>query len=464
MRCQAWPHLLCVTLLLAACGRAGDGALAAAKSSAPAATQSSAAKAAAAASAPVLLLAPEDLRTLALRAQASGPVITGSIQPERRADLRAELSAVVTQVLKENGEAVKLGELLVRLDDTTIRDSLASADAAARASSQSLEQAERQLQRLKTLQAQGMTTMLALDDAEVRRNNAQSDVVANRARVANARLQLQRTEVRAPFDGVLSERKASVGDTAQIGKELVKVIDPGSMRFEGMVSADRMHELKIGQPVRFRVNGYPQSDFSGNIRRIDAAANATTRQVEVLVALAKGQAPRVAGLYAEGRVEVGTVQALLVPEASLLRSGDSAFVWRVQDKMLRKVSVKVGERDARSGEVPLLGGVAQGDRILRQPGSGLVDGQSVELAAPVAAVAPVADAAPGAAAAPVAPAAAVAAAPVAPTAAVAAAAVVASAAPVAPAAPVANTPRLAAVAPAAAAPSRPAPRSVNSGK
>ena len=136
------------------------------------------------------------------------------------------------QVLKENGEAVRAGDLLVRLDDTAIRDALTSADEAQRAAGQSFEQAERQLQRLKTLRAQGMTSMQALEDAEVRRNNAQSDLVAARARVATARQQLRRTEVRAPFAGLVSDRKVSAGDTASVGKELVKVIDPGSMRFD----------------------------------------------------------------------------------------------------------------------------------------------------------------------------------------------------------------------------------------
>ena len=174
-------------------------------------------------------------------ARAAGPVITGSLQPERRADLRAEVSAVVLQVLKENGEPVRAGDLLVRLDDTAIRDSLASADEAVRAAAQAFEQAERQFQRLKTLQAQGMASTQALEDAEIRRNNAQSDLVGGAsARVVQARQQLQRTEVRAPFDGVVSERKVSAGDTAQVGKELLKVIDPRSMRFEGLVSADRM--------------------------------------------------------------------------------------------------------------------------------------------------------------------------------------------------------------------------------
>lgn len=380
--------LLAATLV--ACGKAPQDAAAGAKAGA-AASQSAkgAAPAVSAASAPVLLLAPEDIRTVGASTLASGPVVTGSIQPERRADLRAEVSAVVTQVLKENGEAVKRGELLVRLDDTVIRDSLASAEEAARAANQAHEQAERQVQRLKTLQAQGMSSMQAMEDAEVRRNNAQSELVAARTRVASARQQLQRTEVRAPFDGVVSERRASVGDTAQVGKELVKVIDPASMRFEGLVSADRMHELKLGQEVAFRVNGYPQTEFVGKVRRVDAAANATTRQVEVLVAITQGEAPRVAGLYAEGRIETGHQQALMLPEAALVRAGDAAHVWRVQGQTLAKVAVKLGARDARTGAYPVLSGLAEGDRILRNPSGTLVDGQRVQItAAPSPAQAP----------------------------------------------------------------------------
>ena len=328
--------------------------------------------------------------------QATGPVITGSLQPERRADLRAEVGALVQQVLKENGEPVRAGDLLVRLDDSAIRDSLASAEEAVRAAAQAQEQAERQVQRQKTLQAQGMMSMQALEDAEIRRNSAQSELVAARARAASARQQLRRTEVRAPFDGVLSERKVSAGDTAQVGKELVKVIDPRSMRFEGLVSADRLHALKIGQAVGFRVNGYPQTEFAGTVRRIDAAANATTRQLEVLVAFADpGAAPRVAGLFAEGRVETGGSSALMLPEASLVRAGEAVFAWRVDDTgggaVLRKVSLKMGERDPRSGEFAVLSGLAAGDRVLRNPGSTLADGQRVDWAGP-AAVSPVAPA------------------------------------------------------------------------
>jgi RND family efflux transporter MFP subunit len=368
---------LVAALILVACGKGKDGA------APPQAGASGATASATGASAPAkpLLISPEDLRTVGRSVAGSGPVISGSIQPERRADLRAEISSVVLQVLKDSGEAVKKGELLVRLDDTAIRDSLASADESARAASQSFEQAERQFQRLKTLQAQGMSSMQAMEDAEMRRNNAQSDLVAAKARAATARQQLQRTEVRAPFDGVVSDRKVSAGDTAQVGKELVKVIDPNSMRFDGSVSADRMQEIKIGQVVNFRVNGQGNTQFTGKVRRIDAAADATTRQMEVLVDFTSETRPRVAGLFAEGRIETGSTEVVVVPEASVVRSGDETHVWRVADARLQKQAVKLGDRDARRGVYVLLAGVKEGDRILRNPSSTLVDGQAVELVA-----------------------------------------------------------------------------------
>lgn len=376
----AW---VCSAVVLAACGKGAPGADAS-KATGPAA--SAALAAANAASAPVLLVAAEDLHAVRAGGPGNGPVITGSIQPEKRADLRAEVAAVVNQVLKDNGETVKRGELLMRLDDVAIRESLQSADAGLRAAQQAFDQAQRQVERLKTLQAQGMTSVQALDDAEGRRNAAQSELVAARSRVVSAQQQLRRTEVRAPFDGVVSERKASVGDTAQVGKELVKVIDPRGMRFEGQISADRLDEVKIGQAVTFRINGFGDEDFDGTVQRLDATANATTRQVEVVVAFAQpAKAPKVAGLYAEGRIASGGAATARLPEGSIVRDNGGAVVWRVKDGRLARVPVQLGERDARTGEFELKGGLADGDQILRNPGANLVDGQRVELPKAVAA-------------------------------------------------------------------------------
>ncbi|KQN77421.1 secretion protein HlyD [Duganella sp. Leaf61] len=329
-----------------------------------------------------LQVASEDTLVVQSSGLASGPVITGSIQPERRADLRAEVSAIVLQVLKENGEPVKKGDVLLRLDETSIRDNVNSAEEAARAAQQSLDQTQRMLERQTTLRSSGMVSSQALEDVELRRNTAQSELAAAKSRLVTARQQLGRTVVRAPFDGIVSERKVSNGDTAQVGKELVKVIDPASMRFEGTVSADKIGVVKVGQPVLFRVNGYPGQNFAGTVKRVDPAANAVTRQVEVLVSFAGPAQPRVAGLYAEGRVEAQVNAALTVPQAALVQAGDVNYVWRVKNGVMNKAMLGIGTRDERTGNWQVLSGLAAGDTIMRVPGSNFKDGLKVAFIAP----------------------------------------------------------------------------------
>lgn len=326
-----------------------------------------------------LVIAPEDVLTVQGSSMVSGPVVTGTIQPERKADLRAEVSAVVLQVLKENGDVVRRGDLLVRLDETSIRDNVNSAEDAARNAVLALDQAERNVQRLKTLRASGMTSLQALDEAEVRRNGAQSELSAANSRTAQARQQLQRTSIRAPFDGVVSDRKVSAGDTASVGKELLKVIDPTSLRFEGRVSADKISAVKVGQAVNFRINGYTQ-DFRGKVLRMNPSANDVTRQVEILVGFSDAAQPRVSGLYAEGTVETTKVDALTIPETALVKAGDKTSAWRVKDLKLAKVDLSVGARDARTGNYEVRTGLSTGDTVMRMPSSNFKDGQAIQLA------------------------------------------------------------------------------------
>ena len=334
-------------------------------------------------------LGSEDVLQVGTSEHGTGPVISGSLQPEIRADLRAEVAAMVIKVHKENGELVRKGDLLVSLDSSVLRDNLNSAEESMRAAAQSLDGAERQYQRIKSLQAQGMVSLQGLEESENKRNSAQSEFVASKARVAAAKQQLDRTEVRAPFQGVVSARKASAGDTAQIGKELIQVIDPSSMRFEGQVSADQMNSLKVGQRVNFRINGVAQSGDQlgsrGTIKRIDGAANPVTRQVSVIVEIAGKDRPPVVGLFAEGVIETSTKSVLMVSENSLRREGDKVFAWVLDGNKIVKRNVQLGDRDTRLGEWVVSSGLVAGEKILRNTSSSLKDGQPFTLRADTAA-------------------------------------------------------------------------------
>jgi membrane fusion protein, multidrug efflux system len=325
-----------------------------------------------------MLISQVDLVEISASRIASGPIISGSLQAQKQADLRAEVSAVVLQVLKDNGDQVQKGDLLVRLDNTTFRQALSSAREAEGAAKQNFDQAERQFSRFKTLSGTGAVSTQAREDAELRRNAAQSEMASAHTRVVQESQQVARTEVRAPFSGVVGGREVSSGDTAAIGKALLKVIDPSSIVFIGFVSSEQIALLQINQVVTFHINGYPNQIFEGHIERVNPVADASTRQVGVQVALT-GNKHLVVGLFAEGRVQTEAKQGLTIPEASLVQEGDKAYVWRVKNGVLNKISVQLGARDLQSGDYAISAGLDEGDHVIRHPRGALVEGASVKM-------------------------------------------------------------------------------------
>ena len=330
-------------------------------------------------SAEPLLLVREDLMAAQTETLTLGPVITGSLQPELSADLRAEVPGIVLQVLKDNGDQVSKGDALLRIDSTTIRDNLLSAQEAERAAEAALDQAERQYKRMQTMVEKGVVAVETVETAEGVRNQAQSALASARARVVESRQLLEKTEVRAPFDGVVAARIVSAGNTVQVGTELLKVLDISTIRFEGMVAADEVGKVNPGAKVHFRVNGFPDREFEGTVQRINPVANEVTRQVQVLVSLPEIDVNFVAGLYAEGRIDSQSRSAIMLPESAVVREGDLAHVWIVSQGALQHSQVVLGEQDRRLGRYEITSGVATGDQLLRHPLGALKDGRAVQI-------------------------------------------------------------------------------------
>jgi hypothetical protein len=97
-----------------------------------------------------------------------------------------------------------------------------------------------------------------------------------------------------------------------------------------------------------------------------------------LVDLVGEKQPKLAGLYAEGRVETEVRSSLTIPASAVVRDGDSAFAWRVTDNKLKKVPLAIVERDARTGDFVLKSGLAAGDQVIRYPTALLKDNQPVQ--------------------------------------------------------------------------------------
>lgn len=327
-----------------------------------------------------VVLGPENVVRVEQRELQSGPVLSGTLQARRAAAMRAEVQGAVLEMAVEQGQQVKKGQLLARIEDTSLRDQLIAARTAVRVARNAVQVARAEEQRNLKLSDAGVITKRDLERAVLARAQAQAQLSEAEARLALARQQLGRTRIRAPFDGVVSERHASAGDIVQLGTPLYTVIDPTSLRLEASVPASQLNLLKPGARVDFNVGGYGERTFAGRIERINPAVDPATGQVRLYVTLPNTEQALLTGLFAEGRVAALQREAPAVPVSVVDTSAESPTVLRVRNGRVERVPVKLGMTDALAGQVELRSGVQEGDWVLRGSAKDLAVGTRVKVA------------------------------------------------------------------------------------
>ena len=354
--------LLPLTLALAGCsgGEAKDSEPAA--SAAPAAVQ----------------IGQENIVTVKRGVIVVGPMISGELRAEREATVRAELGGSMLQVTVEEGQPVRKGALLGRIDARSLGDTRQSAVSAVRSAENQLAVARREAERTEQLVTAGA---LAQRDVDVARNNvtsAEAQLADARSRLASADTSLADAVIRAPIDGIVSNRAVNAGDVVASGTELFTIIAPSSMRLEAAVPSADLRSLRTGATVLFTVRGYDEP-FEGRIERIAPQADPTTRQVPIFVSIPNSGGRLVAGLFAEGRVVAETVDGLVVPMNAVNTSGNAPWVLRVAKGAAEKVPVTIGLRDPHTEQLQIASGVNDGDILLRGASQGITPGTPVRV-------------------------------------------------------------------------------------
>lgn len=359
-----------VTLLLvAALGGCGGGSPAEPAASAAPAQQR-----------PVTL-APENVVVVEARALSAGPEISGTLRAKREAALRAEVPGAVLQVAAETGQKVSAGQLLARIDDAALQQSLLAARSGLTAARNAAQVAETNARRARTLAEAGAVAPQQAEQAEQALDAARAQAADATARVSLAEEQAGKARIRAPFAGVIAQRQVSLGDVLAPGAPLFTVIDPARLQFEASIPAARLGEVKPGARVDFAVTGFEGQRFEGNIERVAPAVDPATGQVRVFVDVPNAQGRLISGLYAQGRVAAETVNAPAAPLDAVDVAASPPTVLRVANGKVEKVEVKTGLRDEVLGVVALTAGVAPGDvLVLGSARAAVVDGAPVKLA------------------------------------------------------------------------------------
>jgi len=330
---------------------------------------------------PEQIIGPELVAIVATTTITSGPSISGSLVADKTAAIRAEVGGRVTAVLVEPGARVSKDAPLARVDDNAVREAMLGAKSGVTQAQLGADIAKRDQDRAERLLAAGAVAENAVENA--RRGNlaAQAALEDAKARLANAQRNLDNTTLKAPYDGIVSERQVNAGDIVAPGAPMFTIVDPSTMRLEGSVPADQLGAVHLGASVKFGVTGYPGTSFVGTISNIYPSADPQTKQVR-LYARIPNAGSLVAGLFASGRVASTSHSALAVPLNAVDQRGLKPSVLRLKGGKAEKVQITLGVRDDETENVEVLAGLAAGDTVLVGRAQGITIGAPVKVSAP----------------------------------------------------------------------------------
>jgi HlyD family secretion protein len=330
-------------------------------------------------------------------AMARSLVVNGSLAAWDELPVGAEAGGLaITQVEVEEGDRVTKGQLLAQLDDSVLRAQLAQAHAAVAQAEAGLQKAEAMsatagsdVRRAKELSKNGFisgqlaeqretTAATALADVNVARQN----LVTSKAIADERAAQLAQTEVRAPTDGIVSKRMATLGNVVSVGQQLFRLIRDGRVELRAEVPEMDLVRLTAGQPATIIANDADPRRFEGNIRLIGATVDPQTRIGMVYIALPDDPALK-PGMYVHGEISTGSSDAIQVPEEALVFKDSKPAIFVISaDSRAKLRMVVTGARV--NGLVEIIGGVAAGEQVALAGAGYLKDNDLVRVEAAIA--------------------------------------------------------------------------------
>ncbi len=293
-----------------------------------------------------------------------GPSLSGTLEPEHAAQIRAQVGGAVLAVYVDAGASVSAGQLVALIDTLALGDAARSARSQLVSAKLAADVAKRNYERSQTLHTAGAIADRDLENAHNQSVASDAMLADAQSRVTGAEKMLANASVRAPFGGVVSDRPANAGDVLQMGAPILTLVDPTVLQLEASVPADQLTTVKPGAKVEFNVTGFAGRRFTGRVARINPTVDATTRQVRLYVTVPNGDRAIVAGAFAEGRVAVTSARALTVPIAALDTKAAVVSVKRVKNGTVESVPVTIGVRDDVAERVEITKGLQVGDSVL----------------------------------------------------------------------------------------------------
>lgn len=315
----------------------------------------------------------------------------GTIEARRSHVLGPTAAGRVLRVRVDQGDKVRVGQLLAEMDPVDLELRIDAARAARSRAREGVAAAQAQLAEAGSRARLAASTVVRYeqlhaqkfysgDAVEGKQHEAQAAAAAEqaaRASLAAAHAEAERAAAEldavrrqrgqlrllAPADGVVAARHADPGTTLVAGQALLTIVDPGDLWMRARIDQGRAGGIAVGQPATVVLRSRPGAPLAGRVERLGWISDAVTEERIVEIAFAEVQTGVSIGELAEVTVRLPTVAALAVPSASIRRGGAGAAVWRQVDGRARRQAVAVGAADAR-GRTQIVAGLAKGDTVI----------------------------------------------------------------------------------------------------
>lgn len=301
----------------------------------------------------------------------------GNVAAWQEAVIGAEVAGYrIAEVLVDVGTQVRKGQVLARIDASTMASEVAEARAAVAELEASVAEARANAKRAEELQARGFYSQQMKTQYQTAEQGAAARLAAARARLQAAELRLGRTNVLAPDDGVISGRAATVGSLTQAGQELFRLIRGGRLEWRAEVPSADLAALRPGMPAQ--LTGPGGETVPGRVRSVAPSVNPESRNGIVYVDLEPNPAVR-AGMFARGEFQLGEATALTVPASALVLRDGFAYLFRLEGE--DRVALTKVTPGRRQGErVEIIEGLPEGAAIVAAGAGFLADNDRVRLA------------------------------------------------------------------------------------
>jgi HlyD family secretion protein len=301
----------------------------------------------------------------------------GNVAAWQEASVSAEVAGLrIAEVLANVGDTVRKGQLLVRLNDSSVQAEVAAQRAAVADAQAQLADARANADRARQLDKTGAISASQIEQFFTLEKTAKARLDAAIARQRSDEIRLNNARIVAPDDGVIALKMAAVGAVVQPGVELFRIIRKGRLEFRAEVPASELGKVKTQQVVI--VDAGQGLQTKGTVRVVAPTVDPQTRNALVYVDLPTGSAIK-AGMFAKGSFELGTSAGITVPAAAVVRREGLDYVFVVDaNNKTKQVKVQVGSRTGDRLEVK---GITAGTAVVNTGASFLNDGDLVRVEA-----------------------------------------------------------------------------------